>query len=81
MPTLYGSLSFSLRRLDAHTLRFDIAAGLTAKLVLRPPLTGALASVTINGESCTTFDQDSVTLVNVTAAVICIMSHAVAGAP
>jgi hypothetical protein len=80
MPTLYGSLSFSLRRLDAHTLRFEIASGLTAKLVLCPPLTGALSSVTINGDSCTTFDQDSVTLVNAAAAVICIMSHAVAGA-
>jgi hypothetical protein len=80
MPTLYGSLSFSLRRLDAHTLRFEIASGLTAKLVLRPPLTGALCSVTINGDSCTTFDQDSVTLVNAAATVICIMSYAVAGA-
>jgi hypothetical protein len=80
MPTLYGSLSFSLRRLDAHTLRFEIAGGLTAKLVLRPPLTAALASVTINGEPFTAFDQDSVTLVNAPAAVICIMSQAVAGA-
>ena len=81
MPTLYGSLSYSLRRLDAHTLRLELAGGLTAKLVLRVPLPAALSSVTINGEPCTTFDQDSVTLVNVTAAVICIMSHAVAGAP
>jgi hypothetical protein len=80
MPTLYGSLSFSLRRLDAHTLRFEIAGGLTAKLVLRPPLTAALSSVTINGEPSTAFDQDSVTLVNAPAAVICIMSQAVAGA-
>jgi len=59
----------------------ELAGGLTAKLVLRVPLPAALSSVTINGEPCTTFDQDSVTLVNVTAAVICIMSHAVAGAP
>jgi hypothetical protein len=80
MPTLYGSLSFSLRRLDAHILRFEIASGLTAKLVLRPPPTGALCGVTINGDSCTTFDQDSVTLVNAAATVICIMSYAVAGA-
>jgi hypothetical protein len=79
MPTLYGSLSFSLRRLDAHTLRFEIASGLTAKLILRPPLTDALSSVTVNGDSCSTFDQDSVTLVNAAAAVICIMSDAIAG--
>jgi len=80
MPTLYGSLTFSLRRLDAHTLRFEIAGGLAAKLVLRPPLTAALCSVTINGDSCTTFDRDSVTLVNAASAVICIMSDAAAGA-
>jgi hypothetical protein len=81
MPTLYGSLSYSLRRHDAHTLRFEIAGGLAAaKLILRPPLTAALRSVTINGDSCTTFDRDSVTLVNAAAAVICIMSEATAGA-
>jgi hypothetical protein len=77
MPTLYGSLSYSLRRIDARTLRFEIAGGLTAKLVLRPPLADALSSVTINGDSCTTFEPDSVTLVNAAAAVICIMSDAI----
>ena len=80
MPTLYGNLSFSLRRLDAQTLRFEVASGITATLILRPPLPGALCSVTVNGEPCTTFDQDSVTLVNAAAAVICIMSYAAAGA-
>jgi len=79
MPTVYGSLSFSLRRLDAHTLRFEIANELTAKLVLRPPLPAALASVTLNGISYTSFDRDSVTLVNAPAAVICIMSATVEG--
>jgi hypothetical protein len=81
MPTLYGTLSFSLRRIDAHTVRFDIAGGLTAKLVLRPPLTTALRSVTLNGVSCTNFEQDSVTLVNTEDAVICIMSDRAADAP
>ncbi len=81
MPTPYGELSFSLRRLDAHTVRFEIAGGLTAKLVLRPPLTSALRSVTINGVSCTSFEQDSVTLVNTEAALICIMSDRAAEAP
>jgi hypothetical protein len=79
MPTLYGSLSYSLRRLDVHTVRFEIAGGPTAKLVLRPPLAEPLTSVTINGDPCTTFEQDSVTLVNAAAAVICIMSDATAG--
>jgi hypothetical protein len=80
MPTLYGSLSYSLRRLDAHSVRFEVSGGLAAKLVLRPPLAQALTSVTLNGDSCTSFDQDSVTLVNAAAAVICIMSERVEGA-
>jgi hypothetical protein len=80
MPTIFGSLSYSLRRLDAHTLRFEIAGALTAKLVLRPPLTAALTSVSVNGEPCSSFDWDSVTLVNAPATVICIMSDRVAGA-
>jgi hypothetical protein len=81
MPTLYGNLSFSLRRLDVHTLRFEIAGGLTAKLVLRPPLTAALRRVTINGVSCTNFEQDSVTLVDTEDAIICIMSDKAAETP
>jgi hypothetical protein len=80
MPTLYGNLSFSLRRVNAHTLRFEIAGGLTAKLVLRPPLAAALRSVTINGVSCTNFEQDSVTLVDTADAIICIMSDRAAEA-
>jgi F5/8 type C domain-containing protein/amylo-alpha-1,6-glucosidase len=80
MPTPYGPLSFSLRRLDAHTLRFEMTSALTAKLVLRPPLPAELSSVTINGEPCTSFDRESVTLVNAPAALICIMSAEAAGA-
>ncbi len=49
MPTLYGSLSYSVRRLDEHTLRFEIGSGVTASLELRPPLTGRLVSVSVNG--------------------------------
>jgi hypothetical protein len=76
MPTLYGSLSFSLRRLDAHTVRFEIGGGIAAKLHLRPPLNAPLRSVTINGSACTSFDEDSVTLVNAPADVICTTSEA-----
>ena len=47
MPTLYGSLSYSLRRVDANTLRFQIDGGIMAKVVLRPPLAGPLRSVTL----------------------------------
>jgi hypothetical protein len=81
VATLYGTLSFSLRRLDAHTVRFDIAAGLSAKLVLRPPLAAALRSVTVNDVASTAFEPDSVTLVSTDEAVICIMSDRAADAP
>jgi hypothetical protein len=81
VATRYGTLSFSLRRLDAHTVRFDIGAGMAAKLVLRPPLAAKLRSVTVNGVSCTSFEQDSVTLVDTDDAVICIMSDRAADAP
>ena len=71
MPTLYGSLSFSLRMLDANTLRFEIASGVAGKIVLRPPLDAPLRSVTIDGVACNAFDEDSVTIVNTPAEVIC----------
>lgn len=71
MPTLYGALSYSLRRLDSATLRFDIQDAPTAKLVLCPPLGSALRSVLVDGTQCTSFNQDSVTLSEVPAIVIC----------
>ena len=71
MPTLYGSLSFSLRMLDANTLRFKIASGVAGKIVLRPPLDAPLRSVTIDGVACNAFDEDSVTIVNTPTEVIC----------
>jgi hypothetical protein len=71
MPTLYGPLSYSLRRMDAATLRFEIGGGITARMILRPPLRAALRSVTIDGAACSSFDQDSVTLLRTPAAVIC----------
>jgi hypothetical protein len=49
MPTLYGSLSFSLRRLDANSLHFKIASRVTARIILRPPLSAPLSGVSIDG--------------------------------
>ena len=49
MPTLYGPLSYSLRRIDARTLRFDIATKIDAPLILRPPLGSPLRSALVNG--------------------------------
>jgi len=72
MPTQLGLLSYSLRKLDAVTLRFDVAAGLRGKIVLRPPLGAPLRSVTVDGLEFTDFDKDSVTLPRTPAEVICI---------
>ena len=71
MPTLYGSLSYALRRLDSTTLRFEIGGGITGRMVLRPPMPAPLRSVTINGSVCTSFDKDSVTIAQAPAEVIC----------
>lgn len=71
MPTLYGALSYSLRRVDSATLRFEIGGGVAAKLVLRPPLGTALRSVLVDGRACASFDRDSVTLPGGPAEVIC----------
>ncbi len=49
MPTLYGALSYSLRRLDDGALRFEISGAVAAKVVLRPPLQAPLRSVRVDG--------------------------------
>ena len=71
MPTLRGSLSYSLRRMDSSTLRAEIGAGVAGRIILRPPLAAPLRAVTINGVACASFDGDSVTLPQVPAEVIC----------
>lgn len=76
MPTPYGSLSFSLHSSDANTLQCKIAGGVRAKMILRPPLAAPLRGVTINGRACTSFDKDSVTIVELPAEVICRSSDA-----
>jgi hypothetical protein len=74
MPTPYGSLSYSLRRIDSRTLRFEIAAGIEARMVLRPPLAAPLRSVTVNGSATSGFNEDSVTLPSTPAVVVCTVS-------
>jgi len=71
MPTLYGPLSYSLRKMDSATLRFEIGGGLLPKIILRPPLGASLRSVVVDGAACSSFDKDSVTLVRTPAEVIC----------
>ena len=62
MPSRFGPLTYTLRRLDAHRLRFELAAGFGGKILLRPPLSAALRSVTLDGNEFTAFDSDSVLL-------------------
>jgi len=69
MPTLYGTLSYSLRRMDAHTLRWEIEGGTTAKLVLRPPLRKPLRTVSVDGRPAG-IDDGSVTVPGGPAEVI-----------
>lgn len=71
MPTLYGSLGYSLRRIDTQTLRFEIGGRITSKIVLRPPLAAPLRGVTVNGSAYTSFDADSVTVLHTPAEVVC----------
>ena len=72
MPTLYGALSYSLRRRDDGALRFTVSGAAAAKIILRPPLAAALRGVQVDGAECTTFDADSITLSSLPAEVICI---------
>jgi len=76
MPTLYGRLSFSLRRTDANTLHFKVGGGARAKMILRPPLTAPFKDVAINGRPCTSFDAHSVTIAETPAEVICTICDA-----
>ena len=62
MPTRFGPLTYSLRRVNERTLRFELASALPADIVLRPPLAAPLLGVTIDGKEFTGFDAGSVTL-------------------
>ena len=62
MPTPYGKLTYSLRSLDANTLRFEVAGGVRTRIVLLPPVAAPLSGVTIDGNAWTDFDGQSVTI-------------------
>jgi len=71
MPTLHGALSFSARTVDAHTFRIDIGPGVAGCIELRPPLSGCLVAVSVNGSDHTDFDADSVVIETTPAEIIC----------
>jgi hypothetical protein len=70
MPTPYGRLSFSIRSLDARSVRVEIGDGVRARLELRPPLPGRLSGVTVNGVAHADFDDQSVRLIKLPAEVL-----------
>jgi hypothetical protein len=71
MPTVYGALTYSARTLDEHTFRCDIGPGLAASIELRPPLSGRLVGVSVNGRSHADFDAQSVTIPAAPAKIVC----------
>ena len=71
MPTRWGTLSYSLHRVDSATLKCEIGSTVAAKMVLRPPLTGPLRGVVVDGRVYTNFDEESVTLLHGPAQIIC----------
>jgi hypothetical protein len=71
MPTLYGNLSFSARTVDDHTFRFDVGPGVSAAIELRPPLSGRLIGVSVNGSEYRDFDAESVVIASAPAAIVC----------
>jgi hypothetical protein len=71
MPTLYGPLTFSARTLDARTFHCDIGPGVAASIELRPPLSGRLVRVSVNGSAHADFDAQSVIIASAPAQVVC----------
>ncbi|MDP9066216.1 MAG: hypothetical protein M3O06_10175, partial [Pseudomonadota bacterium] len=72
MPTFWGDLTYRLRRLDGRTVRFEIGGGIDGRLVLRPPMTAPLRSVSIDGRALTHFSADEVVISATPADVICV---------
>jgi hypothetical protein len=64
-------LTFSARALDAHTFRCDVGPGVAATIEVRPPLSGRLLGVSVNGSDHRDFDAQSVVIQTTPAQIIC----------
>lgn len=65
LPTYYGPVTYSLRRVDDDVLRFELGGGIEIPrggLILAPPLPRPLRAVDVNGKRATSFDAASATL-------------------
>ena len=71
MPTLYGPLSYSARTLDERTFRCDIGPGVSSRIELRPPLSGRLVGVSVDGKADQEFDAQSVSIASAPAEIVC----------
>jgi hypothetical protein len=74
MPTLYGPLSYSARMLDERTFRCDIGPGVAARIELRPPLSGRLIGVSVDGSTHDAFDDTCVFIPSAPADIVCRVS-------
>jgi hypothetical protein len=70
MPTLYGALSYSLRKLDSRTVQFDVRSAPDVPLLLRPPLGCRSCGVTLDGKPLSSAEAESVTIRHAPAEVI-----------
>jgi len=70
MPTLYGSLSYSARALDERTFRCEIGPGVRARIEVRPPVSGRLIGVSVDGKAHHEFDAQSVSIASTPAEVV-----------
>jgi hypothetical protein len=61
-PTIWGRLSYRLRRIDARTVEFHLSAGVAADLVLCPPLPGPVAGATVDGAAHPAHDGRTITI-------------------
>ncbi|HKP65848.1 MAG TPA: hypothetical protein VJX31_04425, partial [Casimicrobiaceae bacterium] len=71
MPTLYGPLTYSARTLDERTFHCAIGPGVAARIELRPPLSGRLVGVSVDGKPHRDFDAQSVTVASAPAEIVC----------
>lgn len=72
MPTAYGPLSYSLRKLDDRTLRFEIDSCACSRIILSPPLAAPLGALIVNGRTMPV-DGGSIVLDRTPAEVLCVV--------
>jgi hypothetical protein len=71
MPTLYGPLSYTACMRDERTFRCEIRSGVGAAIEVRPPVSGRLVDVIVNGKPHPDFDERSVNIAGTPADIVC----------